>query len=261
MGVDSSCFVPIRAVSSCAASRKFWRMQRAVIFALLLFFPTALHARVTKWEGKPISVAISTERLTRIEFPENLRSVFLSRSDIAVEKEDKSLYVRALLPEIEDTLFVVGESGTTYEINLSTSDNPDQNVVISYLPKSLHVQADRARQAPALDLMRSMMRGLPVDGYEIIKADKKEVYRDAFFSMKLVEAYRSPVLHGYVLEVENLVEFPVLLRVQDIEFAGMVAVSTGDEFLQPRPKKASEAVQEKFRTHLYIVVLPPTAWY
>lgn len=53
-----------------------------------------------------------------------------------------------------------------------------------------------------------------MDEYEIIKAGKKEVYRDAFFSMKLVEAYRSPVLHGYVLEVENLAEVPVLLRVQ-----------------------------------------------
>jgi hypothetical protein len=70
-----------------------------------------------------------------------------------------------------------------------------------------------------------MMRGLPVNGYEIIRADKEEVYRDAFFSMKLVEAYRSPVLHGYVIEVENLAEFPVLLRVQEIDFAGMVAVS------------------------------------
>src|SRR5437016_14541094 len=62
-------------------------MQRAIIFALLLFFPTVLNVRVIKWEGKPLSVSISTERLTRIEFPENLRSVFLSRSDIAVEKE------------------------------------------------------------------------------------------------------------------------------------------------------------------------------
>jgi hypothetical protein len=71
-------------------------MRRAIIFALLLFFPTVLHARVIKWEGKPILVSISTERLTRIEFPEGLRSVFLSRPDIAVEKEDRSLYVRAL---------------------------------------------------------------------------------------------------------------------------------------------------------------------
>src|SRR5215510_5300263 len=70
--------------------------------------------------------------------------------------------------------------------------------------------------------MRFMMRGLPVDGYEIVKANKKEVYRDAFFSMKLVEAYRSPLLHGYVLEVENLADFSVLMRVQEIDFAGAV---------------------------------------
>jgi hypothetical protein len=216
---------------------------------------------VIKWEGKPISVSISTERLTRLEFAENLRSVFLSRSDIAVEKEDKSLYVRALAPEVADTLFVVSESGTTYELNLSTSDSPDQTVVISHIPKSLQVQAERARQVPVLDLLRSMVRGLPVDGYEMISADKKEVYRDGFFSMKLIEVYRSPVLHGYVLEVENLAEFPVLLKVQEVDFAGMVAISSGDEFLQPRPKKASEALQEKFRTRLYIAAVPAMGHY
>jgi hypothetical protein len=216
---------------------------------------------VIKWEGKPISVSISTERLTQLEFAENLRSVFLSRSDIAVEKEDKSLYVRALAPEVADTLFVVSESGTTYELNLSTSDSPDQTVVISHIPKSLQVQAERARQVPVLDLLRSMVRGLPVDGYEMISADKKEVYRDGFFSMKLIEVYRSPVLHGYVLEVENLAEFPVLLKVQEIDFAGMVAISSGDEFLQPRPKKASEALQEKFRTRLYIAAVPAMGHY
>ena len=231
------------------------------MFALLLFLPTALHARVIKWEGKPVSISISTERLTRIEFPEALRSAFLNRTDIAVEKEDRSLYIRALVLEIEDTLFVVGESGTAYEINLFTSDNPDQTVVISHVPKSLQAQAERAGKVPALDLMRSMMRGLAVDGYEIIKADRKEVYRDAFFSMKLVEAYRSPVLHGYVIEVENLAEFPVLVKVQEIDFAGMLAISGGDEYLQPRPKKASEAVQEKFRTRLYIVAVPIASRY
>ena len=234
-------------------------MKRAIIFVLLFVFPTVLDARVIKWEGKPVPISISTERLTRIEFVENLRSVFLSRSDIAVEKEEKSLYLRALAPEIEDTLFVVGESGTTYEINLLTSDDPDQTVVISHVPKSFQAQADRAGQVPVLDLMRFMMRGLPVDGYEIVKANKKEVYRDAFFSMKLVEAYRSPLLHGYVLEVENLADLPVLMRVQEIDFAGAVAFSAGDEFLQPRPKKASEAVQEKFRTRLYIVAVPTTS--
>jgi len=236
-------------------------MQRAVIFALLLLFPTVVHAGLIKWEGKPVSVSISTERLTRIEFPENLRSVLLSRPDIAVEKENRSLYLRALGPEIVDTLFVVGDSGTTYEINLSTSDNPDESVVISGIPKSLQVAAERARQVPALDLMRSMMRGLPVAGYEIIKANRKEVYRDANFSMKLIEVYRSPVLHGYVIEAENLVDFAVLLRVQEIDFAGMVIISAGDEFLQPRPKKASEVVQERFRTRLYIVALPATGIY
>jgi len=227
----------------------------------LLLLPSILGATIVKWEGKQISVSISTERLTRIEFPENLRSVFLSRSDVAVEREEKSLFMRALAPDVEDTLFAVGESGITYEINLSVSDNPEQTVVISSIPKSLETQAERVGQVPALDLMRSMMRGLPVDGYETIKADKKEVYRDAFFSMKVVDVYRSPVLHGYVLEVENLAEFPVLLRVQEIDFAGMVAISSGDEFLQPRPKKVSEAVQEKFRTGLYIVAVPTTIPY
>ena len=236
-------------------------MRCAIFLSVLLLLTSALHARVIKWEEKPISVSISTERLTRIEFPETLRSVFLSRSDIGVEREEKSLYVRALAPDVDDALFVVGETGTTYELNLSVSDNPDQTVVISSITKSLFAQAEQAKQVPALDLLRSMMRGLPVGGYEIIKANRKEVYRDAHFSMKLIEIYRSPALHGYVIEVENLADFPVLLRIHEIDFAGMVAISTGDEFLQPRPRKASEVVQEKFRTRLYIVALPGSARY
>jgi hypothetical protein len=88
-------------------------MRRLILLVVLLLSPTLVDAKVIKWEGKPVSVSISTERLTRIEFPENLRSVFLSRSDIAVEREEKSLYVRALVPEVEDSLFVVGESRTT----------------------------------------------------------------------------------------------------------------------------------------------------
>lgn len=227
---------------------------------VLLFFLSELHARVVKWEGKPLTVLISTDRLTRIEFPETPRSVFLSRSDISIEKEDRSLYLRALLPDTQDTLFVVGESGTTYEVNLSTSDKPDQTVLISHTPRSLEVQVERARQVPALDLMRSMMLGLPIDGYEVIKADYKEVYRDAFFSMRLLKIYRSPVLHGYVIEVENLASFPVLLRVQEIDFTGMVAVSTDAEYLQPKPSKASEVIREAFRTNLYVVALPVTGF-
>ncbi|MCZ6905672.1 MAG: hypothetical protein O7G28_00035 [Deltaproteobacteria bacterium] len=82
-----------------------------------------------------------------IDFSETSRSAFLGRYDISIEKEDRSLYLRALLPDTEDTLFVVGESGSTYEINLSTSDNPDQTVLIPHTPKSLEVQAERVRQA------------------------------------------------------------------------------------------------------------------
>src|SRR3970282_2400329 len=100
-------------------------MKPVIIFLLLLLLPAVLQARVIRWDAKPIPISISTERLTRIEFPEILRSVFLSRSDIAVEREEKSLYVRALAPDVEDALFVVGESGTTYEMNLSVSDNHD----------------------------------------------------------------------------------------------------------------------------------------
>ena len=120
-------------------------MRCAIFLSLLLLLPSALHARVIKWDGKPISVSVSTERLTRIEFPETLRSVFLSRSDIGVEREERSLYVRALAPDIDDALFVVGESGITYELNLSVSDNPDQTVIISSITKSLFAQSEQAK--------------------------------------------------------------------------------------------------------------------
>ncbi|MEE9569143.1 MAG: hypothetical protein V3W37_07145 [Candidatus Binatia bacterium] len=77
--------------------------MRLIGLAVLLLLPSQLHARVVKWEGNPVTVLISTERLTRIEFPETPRSAFLVHSDISIEKEDRSLYLRALLPDTEDT--------------------------------------------------------------------------------------------------------------------------------------------------------------
>ncbi len=57
-----------------------------------------------------------------------------------------SLSLRALLIDTSKTLFVVGESGSTYEINLSTYDKPDRTVLISHTPISFEVQAELVRQ-------------------------------------------------------------------------------------------------------------------
>ncbi len=99
--------------------------------------------------GTPISFTPAASRggYPIIEFPETPDPAFLGRYDISIEKENSSLYLWALLPDTQDTLFGVGESGATCEINLSTSDNPDQTVLISHTPKSLEVQAERVRQA------------------------------------------------------------------------------------------------------------------
>jgi hypothetical protein len=47
-----------------------------------------------------------------------------------------------------------GESGTTYERNLSTSDNPNQPLSPQY-PKSLQIQPEQFQQVPTPDRMRS----------------------------------------------------------------------------------------------------------
>lgn len=56
--------------------------------------------------------------------------------------------------------------------------------------------------------------------------------------MKLLDVYRSPILHGYVIEVENLAEFPVLLRVQEIELnsgAVILRYDSGGEGRESNP--------------------------
>jgi hypothetical protein len=73
---------------------------------------------------------------------------------------------------------------------------------------------------------------------------RKEVYRDAFFSMKLM-CTGLPCFMAASSKSKTSPSFRWLLRVQEIDFAGKVAISAGDEFLQARPKKASKAVQER----------------
>ena len=57
--------------------------------------------------------------------------------------------------------------------------------------------------------------------------------RKFFFSMKLVEVYRSPALHC----VENLPEFPMLLKIQDLDFTGARLFAISNSTLQENPSK------------------------
>jgi hypothetical protein len=58
-------------------------------------------------------------------------------------------------------------------------------------------------QIPVLDLM---MCGLSVDGYDIIKPYKKEVYRNAFFSMKLMGCTHHPCSRGSGSGITNRID-------------------------------------------------------
>lgn len=228
-----------------------------VLLIAILFFPqAAFGGRTVRWEGKPVDVFISSKRLTRIEFSEPLKSILFSKPEISVEREDSSLYVRALADDAADTLFATAKSGAVYEIRLSTSEKPDDVVAISYAPASLKERVEQAQKSPTLELMRLMMLSLPAEGYEILEGGGKEVYRDGFFSMTIEKIYRSPILDGFVLEVRNIAAFPTVFKVDQIDFYGMVAVSADSDYLMPRPKKASEAVAGKDRTAMYLVALP-----
>lgn len=75
---------------------------------------------------------------------------FVTRSDIGVEREERGALCASARIGSRRYSFCVGESGTTYELNLSVSDSPDQTVVISSIAISPLAQAKQARQVPAL---------------------------------------------------------------------------------------------------------------
>ena len=165
-------------------------MKRLVLLSCLLFLVCpALAARLEMSTGDPMEVRIAVGAPTVVTFPEKITAIPTSADPLALslEIEGGRLFVQSLREDFGAVLFVVGESGRLYLLNLVEHDIPDVEVQV-VLPRApprfgeaarrLLRRASRPCTPPAPQsrcggLMATMMKGETLPGVEVLAHDQE----------------------------------------------------------------------------------------
>lgn len=193
-------------------------MRTALLSFLLIGFALVgahIHADSLVWRGptKPITIGLSQDDISHVEFPEPITNVTLENPDyvdaLVVEGyNNRAFRMRSLLPKMATRMFLTGASGNTYIVILTT-DIPYR----SYLQVVNGLEIDEIqRKASAnfgpIDLVRAMALDADVPGINRETYVVPNWFRGSNMSFDLAEVWQNPKLTGLVVHVRNEAPIP-----------------------------------------------------
>ncbi|MFN7163026.1 MAG: hypothetical protein ACK5VJ_00690 [Pseudomonadota bacterium] len=193
-------------------------MRTALLSLLLITFGMlgiSAQADSLVWRGptKPVTIGLSQDDISHVEFPEPITNVTLENPDyvdaLVVEGyNNRAFRMRSLLPKMATRMFLTGASGNTYIVILTT-DIPYR----SYLQVVNGLEIDEIqRKASAnfgpVDLVRAMALDADVPGINRETYVVPNWFRGSNMSFDLAEVWQNPKLTGLVVHVRNEAPIP-----------------------------------------------------
>lgn len=188
------------------------RILTLILLALFALAP-ASWADALVWRGptKTLTVGLSRDDVSHIEFPEPITNLTVEDSDyidaIVVEGYNhRAFRIRSQLPKMATRAFFTGSSGNTY-IVVFTTDVPYRTFV--QIVNGVELDSKKrtiAGKFGALDLVRSMAQNQDVPGINRETYVIPNWFRGNGMTFDLSEIWQSPTLTGLVVHVTN--EYP-----------------------------------------------------
>ena len=182
----------------------------AVTLSALSGFAAPADAEVIPWRGPThtITIGLSEEDISQVEFPEPINSVTIENPDyvdilVVADRNNKAFRMRSMLPKMATRAFLTGKSGQTYVVVLTT-DVP-YNTFVEVVDSS---QADDLAQAVSRefgpqDLIRAMASDRDLPGVTRETHLIPEWFRGDGLVFELSEIWQSPKFTGLLVHVEN----------------------------------------------------------
>jgi hypothetical protein len=162
------------------------------------------------WRGptKPLTIGLSQDDISHVEFPEPITNVTLENPDyvdaLVVEGyNNRAFRMRSLLPKMATRMFLTGASGNTYIVVLTT-DVPYR----AYLQIVNGLEIDNVKRKIAknfgpMDMIRAMAQDSDVPGVSRETYVIPNWFRGSNMSFDLAEVWQTPQLTGLVVHVRN----------------------------------------------------------
>ena len=193
---------------------------------------------------------------SEVELPEEIADIVTALAVDVLEVTYNGRYIY-LHPthEISGQVFAISDSGVSYKLIVTTdADTVDTSVRITATGTQTRQRLLATRTLTAVNLIRAMVRKERLPGVEYAEAEPEEVYNDGTLSLRILEAYWTPTMRGYVLQVENLTRVSVPVPIQNIEMPGLLAIGARAQLLYPTPQTLEEELAAAHQSVVYLVV-------
>ena len=234
-------------------------MKRLVLLSLLcVFVLSASAARIEVSAGNPVEVRIAVGAPTVVTFPEKITAIPTSADPeaLSLEIDGERLFIQSLREGFGAVLFVVGESGRLYLLNLLEHEATDIEVQVVLPqapprfgdPSAAHSgrpgRPQRRPGNPMRRLMVAMVKGETLPGVEVLAHDQELAASDDV-EIRTTHLYAAGRYLGFIGVARNLTKEPFVLRLPEYQAPGLKALSAGEE-----------TIPAGGETRVYLVVEP-----
>ena len=218
-------------------------MKRIVLLLFVVLpVPSVDAARVQVSTGAPVDVLIAVGAPTVVTFPEKVTAIPTSADPeaLSLEIEGERLFIQSLREGFGAVLFVVGQSGRLYLLNLVEHEPPDIEVqlVLPQEPPRFGDPPPAASRRPSRPqrrvgnpmrrLLVAMVKGEALPGVKVLAHDQP-LAMSSELEIRTTHLYAAGRYLGFIGKASNLTDGPFVLRLPEYQARGLKAITAEDE--------------------------------
>lgn len=248
------------------------------ILLLSLLWSSKADARDVAYRGQEIDVFVLPGEPTQINFPEVIAGGFRKKgSAISLDRKisDLIIFARESLSPNGEAIIVRLRDGRSYSLRIRRANDEmprDDMIKIDDLKGTVLTPEDKEEEPPYKDkkfdyappsqtsgLVREMTLHTEfgkgsISGYRVSEKHRGQVVLfDGNLRATVDKIFVGPMLWGYVLDAENLLDQSQKISPSTFRIDGTQAISMTNWELAPRPVTVEQEIAGRHKTKIYIV--------
>ncbi|MCL5408946.1 MAG: hypothetical protein M1135_02880 [Candidatus Omnitrophica bacterium] len=181
---------------------------------------------------KQLNIFTNPGVTTEVDFPSRIEKIISNaQNDVSLETVDNRLFIHCLDP-YQGIIFVIAGK-ISYPLSIIQSDNADVKIKVAGGEKYKNIPtAFITSSSITVYLKKLFLRDCP----DIVKVNKKVFHGNGIIITIKKQLTWPEHFRGYIVRIENITRYLVVIPVEQISLPGLVAVSVDNEVLKPGKK-------------------------
>jgi len=203
-----------------------------------------------------IPVRVKVGMILEVEFPDKIANVTKSVSSdfLQIETLGNKMFLLPL-KEFDTALYVVTQDNISYCLHLFMDETQAPTRIKLGKPKEKLISPEAQKEAAnTAEVMKALISGRQPQGWMLLDLHNYEIFNNGQFRILLDKVYE--VRGGgraLVATMENLMDKPIVLPIENIELPGLLAISIDTQMLEACPRSLKKE-SSKSSTKAYMVI-------